>query len=1010
MGDADQGTTQSSFDCREDTLIPDEGGRAHFLFRSALDALEANIAILDEAGRIVAVNRSWRRFADENGLAWPDYGVGRSYLSVIASETRWIEGREKTITAIRELLSGQHDRFSVEYPCHTPSQRRWYILRATLFEAGGRRWAIMAHEDITVRKLAKEALKAARASAELARDKEERERREAEARTDAALEALRDAEQTYRTIADFTYDWEYWERPDRTLRYVSPSCERITGYPPGWFLQDHHRIDELILAEDRPSWSEHRHGQRQEPGVVEFRIRRSDGSVRWIEHACEVVIGASGVFLGHRVSNRDVTARKQVEAELRTYREHLEELVQERTAELARINEALQAEVVEHRQTEEALRQSRERYALAQRAAHVGSWDWNIGTGALHWSEQIEPLFGFGQGEFAGTYEAFLACVHPEDRQYVIDSVQACVDEGQEYAIEHRIVWPDGTVHWVAETGDVIRDEGGQALRMLGIVQDICERKQGEETRSRLAAIVESSDDAIVGKTLEGTIVNWNAGAEKIYGYSAAQVVGRSVSILSPADRPDEVQRILDRIRRGERVDHFETERLRKDGTRIYVSLNISPIKDESGRVVGASTIARDITQRKQAEQALRAAKEAAEMAQTEERQRREESEQRRRMAESLGDVLAVLNSNRSLNDVLDYIAVQAGRLLGTRAAGIYSLESETGALAVRAARGLLVTYVAGANVPIGQTALRQAMASGQAVAIPDLAAALRLDGELASETKPPETGGIWTTLYRALLAVPIVIQKEVFGGMLLYYAEPRSFSDEEIELALAYGDQAALAIGNAQLREQLQVAAATSERDRLARELHDAVTQTLFSASLIAEALPHVWEHDPVEGRRGLEELRRLTRGAAAEMRTLLLELRPAALTEKPLEELLRHLSGAMTSRTRVPIVLSAERTGSLPPDVQIALYRIAQEALNNVAKYAGASEVSVGLCVEREQVILVVRDDGRGFDMDEVLPDQLGIGIMRERAMGIGASLEVASSPGQGTLVTVRWPNTGG
>ena len=121
------------------------------------------------------------------------------------------------------------------------------------------------------------------------------------------------------------------------------------------------------------------------------------------------------------------------------------------------------------------LRDSEYRYAVAQRAANIGSWDWDIQTGGLRWSEQIEPMFGFENGRFGGTYEAFLDCVHPEDRQFVIDSLNAAVYEGKDYAIEHRIVCPNGTIRWVSETGEVHWDKSGVPVRMLGIVQDVTE-------------------------------------------------------------------------------------------------------------------------------------------------------------------------------------------------------------------------------------------------------------------------------------------------------------------------------------------------------------------------------------------------------------------------------------------------------------------------------------------------------------------------------------------------------
>jgi signal transduction histidine kinase len=226
---------------------------------------------------------------------------------------------------------------------------------------------------------------------------------------------------------------------------------------------------------------------------------------------------------------------------------------------------------------------------------------------------------------------------------------------------------------------------------------------------------------------------------------------------------------------------------------------------------------------------------------------------------------------------------------------------------------------------------------------------------------------------------------------------------------------------------------AVAAERARLARDLHDEVTQTLSAASLIADVLPQLWARDPAEGARRLEELRRLTRGALAELRALLLALRPTDLIEMPFGALLQQLADAVGGRAGVPITVALEPLECplrLAPELQIALYHIAQEALHNAARHARAARITLACRLELAgaraaggrgspwavtAVTLRVADDGAGFDPRQVAPGHLGLSTMRERAQAVGARLELASAAGQGTAVTVRWeagaagPDTG-
>jgi signal transduction histidine kinase len=260
---------------------------------------------------------------------------------------------------------------------------------------------------------------------------------------------------------------------------------------------------------------------------------------------------------------------------------------------------------------------------------------------------------------------------------------------------------------------------------------------------------------------------------------------------------------------------------------------------------------------------------------------------------------------------------------------------------------------------------------------------------------------------------LPIQHDSEVLGVLNVSFTTAHALDADRIRLFTSLAARAALAIENAHLQEQTREIAVVQERSRLARELHDAVTQTLFSGSLISEALPAVWETDQREGQQLLQELRQLSRGALAEMRTLLLELRPTALTEADMNELLSQLGTAVTGRTGVPVTVTSQGQCKLPDDVHVAIYRIAQEALNNVVKHARANHISVSLlCADRSdgpaspsRIELQVRDDGVGFETSDVEPGELGLGIMLERAQSVGAELNIASELGQGTLVTVVW-----
>ena len=253
--------------------------------------------------------------------------------------------------------------------------------------------------------------------------------------------ALRESEERYRSVMEASSEPIVVYDSEGKVVYCNPAFERVFGWA----------LDELLGKRTdyvpEENWPETKANMTElfecEKGYCNFESRRKtkDGRILDVIISASVYRDSSGNALGMIANLKDITQRKQAE---------------------------------------ESLRHSEERYALAQRAGNIGSWDWDIRSGNLTWSDNIESMFGFGYGEFGGTYEAFLTCVHPDDRQFVIDSVNVCIQEGRDYDIEHRIVWPNGKVRWMSEKGQVYHDERAKPVRMVGVVQDVTERRESE--------------------------------------------------------------------------------------------------------------------------------------------------------------------------------------------------------------------------------------------------------------------------------------------------------------------------------------------------------------------------------------------------------------------------------------------------------------------------------------------------------------------------------------------------
>lgn len=404
--------------------------------------------------------------------------------------------------------------------------------------------------------------------------------------------------------------------------------------------------------------------------------------------------------------------------------------------------------------------------------------------------------------------------------------------------------------------------------------------------------------------------------------------------------------------------------RLQSDETVTYWNIVLAPLI-KNDETVGILNIAVDVTEQTKLQQNLERL-----------------IAERTRELQVLLDVTAAANRSLDLKETLATTLDLIVALVGASRAGVMLLDEPTGELIPYSLRP--VRDVASDDLEKMLSTCRSVLDDGAALYVaPD-----------------PEEG-----LLEPGALIPLESRGDRLGVLVIVGSQGGAFSTAQLALFQSIADQLGVAVENARLFARSEQAAVAAERNRLARDLHDAVTQTLFSSSMIADVLPKIWERNPDEGRRRLEELRQLTRGALSEMRTLLVELRPAALADTDLGDLLEHQVNAFIARTRLQVGFERNVSHNPPVEVKEAFYRIAQEAFNNIARHAEAAQVRVRLDGEPGKMDLTIQDDGVGFDAQTLEHEGLGLGIMRERAHSIGSRLEVVSRPGRGTRLHLNW-----
>lgn len=270
------------------------------------------------------------------------------------------------------------------------------------------------------------------------------------------------------------------------------------------------------------------------------------------------------------------------------------------------LGEELEFYTLQLKESEERIKYAYTLLTEAQHLSHIGSWEWDIASNAINWSDELYRIYGRDKETFESSYDNYLLCTHPEDREYVNETIQAAYLAQKPFSFSHRILCPYGTERYLDCKGDVYVGDDGELKRMTGTAQDVTDLRKTEEKLRQLASIVESSGDAIISKTIEGYITSWNKQAEILFGYTEKEILGQHVSLLFPPARLDEEEEIVQNMLAGNALVNYETERMRKDGSIVNIAATISPIKNPAGKVIGISKIARDISDKKIAEEKIR--------------------------------------------------------------------------------------------------------------------------------------------------------------------------------------------------------------------------------------------------------------------------------------------------------------------------------------------------------------------------------------------------------------------